>query len=201
MEQLPIVNHVNKFNMKKIILSIITLLCICMKAQTMSLSAYVGQIPNGAYLKDLDNTLPLFAGIWNSNFEGKQIILNISDKVENHPLKLLNNNYYSDVLFMRYTVKDSAGNQLATTMNRIITDANIISTFTSADKNSIAFDYKGEECGIGNGSIILTKIDDNHLKWQYRSMGGIVDPNRCPEYTPNIKSYIPRSLDLTFTKQ
>ncbi|MDE5490651.1 hypothetical protein [Elizabethkingia meningoseptica] len=187
--------------MKKIILSIITLLCICVKAQTISLSTYVEDIKSGMYFKDIENTLPLFTGKWAANYEGNMIVLNISDRIEKYPINLLDTNYDRDILFMRYTVNDSSGNQLATTMNKTITDANIISTFSSPDKTKVGFNYKGEECGIGNGSIILTKIDDNHLKWQYRSMGGIIDPNRCPEYSPNIKSYIPKILDLVFTRQ
>ncbi|OBS13307.1 hypothetical protein ATE49_14755 [Elizabethkingia miricola] len=186
---------------KNIIILTVFLSIFCIKAQTISISSYVGQIPNGAYLKDIDNTLPLFTGTWIANFEGKQVTLNISDKIENHPLKLLNTNYYSDVLFMRYTITDSNGNQLASTMNNAITTSNIISTYTSSDKNSVAFDYKGEECGIGEGYIVLKKIDSNHAKWEYHSTGGLIDPNQCPNYSDNIKSYIPRTLDLTFTKQ
>ncbi|KUY26367.1 hypothetical protein ATB96_06345 [Elizabethkingia ursingii] len=157
-------------------------------------------MPNGIYLKDIDNTLPLFTGIWTANFEGNQITLNISDRVEKY-LKKLSVNYYSDVLFIRYTIKDSNGNQVATTMNKAIVDANIISTYPSKDKKRIGFYYKGEACGIGNGLIGLTIIDETHISWEFRPLGGIIDPSNCSDYSPNIKSYIPRSLDLTFTKQ
>ncbi|MCT4011693.1 hypothetical protein HZQ24_04985 [Elizabethkingia anophelis] len=158
-------------------------------------------MPIGSYLKDIDNTLPLFTGTWTANFEGKQVILNISDKIENYPVQLATTNYYSDVLFMKYTVNDSNGNQLASTMNKTITNANIISTFTSSDKKRIGFVYKGEECGIGRGVIYISTIDANHMKWEYHSTGGLIDPKQCSNYSDNIKSYIPRTLDLTFTKQ
>ncbi|WP_260442106.1 DUF6705 family protein [Elizabethkingia anophelis] len=187
--------------MKKIIFLALFFLYMVAKSQTISIATYVGQIPNGAYLKDIDNTLPLFSGKWISNFEGKQIVLNISDKVENYPFKSLNNNYYRDVLFMRYTITDSNGNQLANTMNNEMATVNIISTFTSSDKNRVAFDYRGEECGIGEGYIIFQKIDNSHARWEYHSTGGLIDPKQCANYSPNIKSYIPRTLDLTFTKQ
>ncbi|OPC62763.1 DUF6705 family protein [Elizabethkingia anophelis] len=188
--------------MKKLILTIaIIFFGSYINAQTISLSNAPYKIPIGSYLKDIDNTLPLFTGTWTANFEGMQVILNISDKVENYPIQLATTNYYRDALFMRYTVKDASGNQLASTMNKTITNANIISTFTSPDKKRIGFYYYGEECGIGNGSIMLTRMDETHFKWEYNSLRDIIDPAQCANYSPNIKSYIPRTLDLTFTKQ
>ncbi|MCT3923214.1 hypothetical protein HZP94_08315 [Elizabethkingia anophelis] len=86
-------------------------------------------------------------------------------------------------------------------MNKPVTEANIVSDFTSPDRQKIGFDYRGEACGIGSGNIILTKIDDSHFKWNYRSVGGIMDLSQCPEYSENIKSYIYMTGDLTFTKQ
>ncbi|AIL44803.1 DUF6705 family protein [Elizabethkingia anophelis] len=188
--------------MKKLIFSIaIIFFGSYINAQTISLSQVPDQTPNGSYLKDIDNTLPLFTGTWTANFEGKQVTLNISDVIASHPRQILDTHYTSDVVFMRYSVKDANGNQLASTMNKTIANTNIISTFTSPDKNSVAFDYRGEECGIGEGFIILKKIDSNHIKWEYNSTGGLIDPTQCSDYSPNIKSYIPRTLDLTFTKQ
>ncbi|OPC37805.1 DUF6705 family protein [Elizabethkingia miricola] len=188
--------------MKKLILTIaIIFFGSYINAQTISLSNAPYKIPIGSYLKDIDNTLPLFTGTWTANFEGKQVILNISDKVENFPIQLATTNYYSDVLFMKYTINDSNNNQLVSTINKTLSDVNIISTFTSSDKKRIGFVYKGEACGIGRGLIYLTLIDATHIKWEYKSTGGIIDPNKCAGYSPDIKSYIPRSLDLIFTKQ
>ncbi|MDV3661066.1 hypothetical protein CMU70_11415 [Elizabethkingia anophelis] len=193
--------RVIKFNMKKTIFLTVLLISLCIKAQTISISSYVGKIPNGAYLKDMDNTLPLVQGTWVANFEEKQIILNISEKFEKFPVKLLGDNYFSDMLFMRYTIKDSNGNQIVTTMDKPTINANITSTFTSADRKRIGFIYDGEACGIGNGLISLTILDETHINWEYRPLGGIIDPNNCSEYSSDIKSYIPRTLNLTFTKQ
>ncbi|HFK5506007.1 DUF6705 family protein [Elizabethkingia anophelis] len=186
--------------MKKIIFLTVLLLSLYIQAQTISITDTPKKIPSGIYLKDMDNTLPLFSGMWVANFDGKQIILDISNRIDKY-LKELSVNYYSDVLFIRYTIKDSNGNQVATTMNKAIVDANIISTYPSKDKKRIGFYYKGETCGIGNGLIGLTIIDETHISWKFRPLGGIIDPSNCSDYSPNIKSYIPRSLDLTFTKQ
>ncbi|HFK5508155.1 DUF6705 family protein [Elizabethkingia anophelis] len=186
---------------KNITILIVFLSFFYIKSQTISLSNAPYRIPKGSYLKDIDNTLPLFSGTWTANFEGRQVILNIPDKVENYPIQLATTNYYSDVLFMKYSINDSNGNQLASTMNKAIADTNIVSTFTSSDKKRIGFVYKGEECGIGRGLVYINLIDATHIKWEYRSTGGLIDPAQCTNYSPNIKSYIPRTLDLIFTKQ
>ncbi|WP_260123177.1 DUF6705 family protein [Elizabethkingia anophelis] len=186
--------------MKKTIFLTIFIICLCTKAQTVAITDTPRKIPNGIYLKDIDNTLPLFTGTWVASFEGKQVSLNISNRFENYPIKVLNNSYTSDVLFMRYIINDSNNNQLATTMDRVITNANIISTYPSKDKKRIGFSYDGEGCGIGEGLITLTIIDESHIKWTFRPTGGIIDKSSCPN-ADNIKSYIPRTLDLTFTKQ
>ncbi|MDV2442542.1 hypothetical protein CMV00_01840 [Elizabethkingia anophelis] len=190
-----------KFNMKKFLTVIIILIALLAKAQTISLSNAPYEIPKGSYLKDIDNTLPLFTGSWSSDFEGNHVLLFITDKVENYPINLATTNYYSDVLLMKYTINDSDNNQLVSTINKTLSDVNIISTFTSSDKKRIGFVYKGEACGIGRGLIYLTLIDATHIKWEYKSTGGIIDPNKCSGYSPDIKSYIPRSSDLIFTKQ
>ncbi|OPC00740.1 hypothetical protein BAS10_00445 [Elizabethkingia meningoseptica] len=188
--------------MKKIILCLMFFLVGLSKAQTLPLSSSVNQIKEGVYLQDIDGILPLFTGTWVANFENNQIVLKL-DKVENYSVKFLNTNYTSDVLLLRYAIKDSQGKEVYSNLNKDLADKSVINSLvSSAPPNKlIGFIYKGEECGIGAGHIFLTYIDSTHIKWEYNSTGGIIDPNRCPEYTPNIKSYIPRSLDLTFTKQ
>ncbi|MCL1668891.1 hypothetical protein M2T82_12530 [Elizabethkingia ursingii] len=190
---------------KYIIISTVFLSLFCIKAQTLSLSSPIEKISNGVYLKDMDNTLPLFTGTWIANFEGKQITLYLN-KIERFSTKLKgisNIDYYSDVLFMKYMIKDSSGNQIISTANKTVNDMNIITSLTASPlpDRKIGFIYSGEECGIGRGLIFLTYIDSTHIKWEYNSTGGIIDPTQCTNYSPNIKSYIPRTLDLTFTKQ
>ncbi|MYY43882.1 DUF6705 family protein [Elizabethkingia anophelis] len=186
--------------MKKIIFLTVLLLSLYIQAQTISITDTPKKIPSGIYLKDMDNTLPLFSGMWVANFDGKQIILDISNRIDKY-LKELSVNYYSDVLFIRYAIKDSNGNQLTSTMDRAITNANIISTYPSKDRKRIGFYYRGEACGIGNGLIGLTIIDESHIKWEFSPLGGLIDTSQCSDYSPGIKSYIPRSSDLIFTKQ
>ncbi|KUY30952.1 DUF6705 family protein [Elizabethkingia ursingii] len=187
--------------MKNILLYSILLVGLC-KAQTLPLSSSIKQIKDGVYLKDMDNILPLFSGQWVANYNGDQITL-VLDKKENYSVKLLDTNYTSDVLLMRYAIKDSQGREIYSTINKDLADKSVINSVLSStppDK-MIGFIYKGEECGIGAGHIFLTQIDTTHIKWEYKSIGGIIDPNKCSGYSPDIKSYIPKAPDLIFTKQ
>ncbi|AQX09675.1 hypothetical protein [Elizabethkingia ursingii] len=188
--------------MKKILLYSIFLLLGLSKAQTLPLSSSIKQINNCVYLKDVDNILPLFSGQWTANYEGGQVILALDER-ENYPVKFLDINYTSDVLLMRYAIKDSQGKEIYSTLNKDLADKSVINSVVSSipPNKMIGFIYKGEECGIGAGHIFLTQIDATHIRWEYRSTGGLIDSAKCTNYSPNIKSYIPRTLDLTFIKQ
>ena len=61
----------NIFYLLLIIISSITY-----KAQTYPLRTYI-QLPSGAYLKDTNNELPTYEGIWKGAWDGKFIYLNI----------------------------------------------------------------------------------------------------------------------------
>ncbi|MCT3923213.1 hypothetical protein HZP94_08310 [Elizabethkingia anophelis] len=76
--------------MKKILFTyFIILLSIfsTIKAQAVSLSDVPESKWSWMYLKDIDNTLPQFTGIWKAQFEGNEITLDISDKVEKFPIR------------------------------------------------------------------------------------------------------------------
>ena len=64
----------NIFYLLLIIISSITY-----KAQTYPLRTYI-QLPSGAYLKDTNNELPTYEGIWKGAWDRKFIYLNINLK-------------------------------------------------------------------------------------------------------------------------
>ena len=51
--------------------------------------------------------------------------LNI-EKIEKHPLTVEKVNYYSDILFLRYSVKDSQGKEIFSNLHKTITDAGVL---------------------------------------------------------------------------
>ena len=185
-------------NMKKILFSAIFLLYLSINAQTVRL-AENQNINTGMYLKDMDNLLPKFEGEWIADYKDNEVILNI-EKVEKYPSKEENVNYYSDVLFLRYTIKDSQGKELYTNRHKSITDTGALKSSSASSINkSIGFEYNGEECNIGEGYITLTHKDPKHIAWEYISEDKPIDKSKCPNLK-NIKSFIPDAYELIFTK-
>ena len=184
--------------MKKILFSVVFLLYICVNAQTVSLAGN-NSINTGMYLKDLDNILSKFEGEWMADYKDNQVILSIK-KIEKHPLKVENANYYSDILFLRYTIKDSKGKEVYSNQNKSITDIGALKSSSVSENKSVSFEYGGEECNIGEGYITLTYKDPTHISWEYIAEGKPIDKNKCPN-VDNIKSYIPDAYELIFTKK
>ncbi|PRQ81640.1 hypothetical protein CMT60_00700 [Elizabethkingia anophelis] len=182
--------------MKKIIYLTFFLLGLLTKAQIAPLSSM--NITDGIYLKDLENILPKFVGEWVAKYEKNQVILNI-EKVEKYPSQVRNVKYDKDILLLRYTVKDSRGKDIFSTLNKDTSDVSVLKT-SSVSSKSVSFWYRGEECRVGEGYITLTFKDSTHISWEYISADKPIDKTKCPD-ADNIKSYIPKAYDLNFTKK
>ncbi|MEY8758885.1 DUF6705 family protein [Chryseobacterium tongliaoense] len=182
-----------------ILLSITTLSSLSCKAQMLPLNTALTDIPNNAYKKDLNNELPLYVGIYKASFQGKEITLYIT-KVENVLQKSSLKNYYSDVLDIKYIVKNSSGTVLQDTKNNSNPLINLFSIKPRPDINSIIFFYSGTNCRVGWGEIILKKINSTQISWEYRPNDIILDNSKCPNGT-DINIYLPETKDLIFTKQ
>lgn len=57
--------------MKKLFLIIITVLSFSCKAQEYPLNTNPSEIPNNAYLKDMNNELDKYVGLWKGTWNGK----------------------------------------------------------------------------------------------------------------------------------
>ncbi|MCT3728150.1 hypothetical protein HZP71_11695 [Elizabethkingia anophelis] len=187
--------------MKRIIFLTIFLLGIYFNAQVVSLTSATN-LSTGMYLKDLDNILSPFVGEWTAKYEKNQVILRI-EKVEKFffEYKEQKLSYHMDILFLRYTIKDSSGKEIFSTLNKKVTDDDALLS-DSASPNIVGFLYsgEGEGCHVGKGMIHLTYKNPTHMSWEYISDDEPIDKSKCPS-TDNIKSYIPKSYELIFTKQ
>ncbi|MGN7758362.1 DUF6705 family protein [Chryseobacterium sp. 22532] len=173
----------------------------CKAQQTYPLNTDFEEIPQGSYLKDLNNELTSYTGEYKANFQGNEILLFIS----NETMKFFKSlNIYQDVLSVRYIVKNSAGNILQNTQNMIFEPNQLRHTIyshgTYPSKNIVWFNYGGTNCKVGWGSIELKKINSTQISWEYRPNDIILDDSRCPPGT-DINIYLPETKDLIFTKQ
>ena len=184
--------------MKSLFFIVSLMLSFSLKAQILPLNTYYTEIKSGSYLKDLDNILPRYIGTWRANYNGTSIYLTI-DNVTKHPSKFGNIGFYNDVLFVRYVIKNSNGVIIQSTLNKIITEANIKSIIPRPD-NTIAFTYSGGDCGVGSGRIYIEYVDKTRIKWSYYPESSLIIAGECPQGS-DLKVYLPKAEDLIFTKQ
>ncbi|MBA5247508.1 hypothetical protein H1R16_04450 [Marnyiella aurantia] len=185
--------------MKKLLYLALFLICIACKAQTVAFNTSLDDIPDGAYVKDLNNELDPFIGEYKVTYEGRETTLFIS-KVSQKPIAYGNKNYFQDVLIVKFIVKNFSGTVLQDTQN-IATTTNEIESITFIPQiQSLGFSYSGNNCSIGNGLIYMKKISPTQISWTYNPQTTAIDDVSCP---PNVdkKIYLPDTKDLIFTKQ
>nr|WP_314495158.1 DUF6705 family protein [uncultured Chryseobacterium sp.] len=186
-------------NIKYLILFVISI--SCKAQQTYPLNTDFEEIPQGSYIKDLNNELSPYVGEYKAYFQGNEIKLFINKETMRFFKSL---NIYQDALSIRYIVKNSAGNILQDTQSMIFQPNQLLHTIysrgTYPSKGIVWFNYGGTNCGVGFGGIELKKISSTQISWEYRPNDIILDYTKCPQGT-NINIYLPETKDLIFTKQ
>jgi len=172
------------------------------KAQQLPLNTWMENTPNNAHLKDLGNELAPYAGIYKANYKGNEITLFIT-KDEDKLIKYPDQQFYKDVLTIRYIVKNSSGTVLQNTKDMNLNDQtrfNILSMGTMPELGKVAFGYDGTNCGVGWGQIELKKLNDMQISWDYYPNNRIISDATCPPGT-DTTVYLPHTKGLVFTKQ
>ncbi|WP_336963871.1 hypothetical protein [Chryseobacterium contaminans] len=175
----------------------------CHAQQTYPLLTSVNNVPNMSHLKDTNNELQSFVGIYSSVYNGVQIILYITkenDKLFNTKGKQI----YRDVLSVKYIAKDSSGAILQDTKNMGLPDNSlkytIYSLWVTENGNKAELIYNGTNCNVGSGEIKLKKINSTQISWEYRPNDIVTTASKCHP-TLDTKIYLPETKDLIFTKQ
>ncbi|WET47660.1 hypothetical protein PYS58_13840 [Chryseobacterium indologenes] len=175
----------------------------CRAQQIYPLKTDYTEVPQNSYLKDSNNELDSFIGIWKGSFKGNLITLFVTKETQ----RLFNENqnkYYKDILSIKYVVKNSSGIVLQNTQDMNFEPNQLTHTIYSQwpenNGNSLLLYYGGTNCSVGWGSIILKRLNSSQISWEYRPNDIILDSKRCPPGT-DINIYLPETKDLIFTKQ
>lgn len=171
---------------------------ISYKAQILPLNTGLLNIPQNAHVKDLNNELTPYIGVYKANFQDNEITLFIT-KEEDKLLNYGNQKFYRDALVVKYIVKNSTGTILQDTKNNNNSKIYIYSSKIKS-QNSVRFIYSGTNCRVGWGDIYLKKLNATQISWEYRPDDIILDSKRCSPGT-DINIYLPETKDLIFTKQ
>ncbi len=87
--------------------------------QILPLNTPFSSIPNGAFVKDINNELNPYIGTYKANFNGNEITLFIT-KQENKLEETGQKNYHADVLLIKYIIKNYSGIILQDTQQQYI---------------------------------------------------------------------------------
>jgi hypothetical protein len=138
-------------NIKYLILLVISI--SCKAQQSYPLKTDYDNIPNYSYLKDLNNELSPYIGIYKTSFQGKEIILYIT-KEENKLVNRIDKNFYRDLLSIKYIIKNSSGNILQNTQDMTFQPNQVRYTIysmrTRPNLGDVTFIYGGTNCSVGN---------------------------------------------------
>ncbi len=150
--------------MKKIILlGCILIIAISCKAQIIvpvekSLDYRIAGngIPEGTYLKDVNNLLSKYVGTWKGDYAGKNYTFYIT-KYTYKPFKVT-----YDLLLTRYLITSSNGTILEDTRSASNTDTYVIKgDYFSKDLASYASNYFGKNSQCGNKGLVFIRIKNN----------------------------------------
>lgn len=192
--------------MKKYIQSIpffVLLLSACKAQNTFPMNTFPA--PNGSYIKDFDNELNPYIGIWNTDFNGKRITITITKELKKRFKQPdLTSNHFRDALIIKYSVDEifKSGSTLHIADNFDATSDesnNFIASFAVIEIG-VKFYYTGTNCGVGYGEIILKQKSSNQFNWSFHPVSTIITTENCPPNS-DVKIHLPVTDKLIFTKQ
>jgi hypothetical protein len=161
-------------------------------------------VPNGSYVKDLNNELDPYVGTWIANYNGKKITLYLTKEI-NRSFKQpdLVSTYFSDALIIKYSIDDfSSGLALHVADNFSSTDETSKDFISSFAVRSIGVKsyYTGTNCGVGYGEIILKLLNATQFNWRFQPWSSTLTTENCPG-NPDLTVHLPITNTLVFTKQ
>ncbi|WP_299178863.1 DUF6705 family protein [uncultured Chryseobacterium sp.] len=150
--------------MKNIFLSILIITFVSCKAQTYPLRTFT-ELPENSYLKDTNNELPAYEGVWKGQWNNKIIYVTIN-KVTNKFNETFKN--YSDRLIARFKVTDLNGLILFDNTNLSDYEVKIegIKFKKSDDKYTLV--YVDRDLCMRSGTILINFTDTTKTKLQWK---------------------------------
>ncbi|WP_431610574.1 DUF6705 family protein [Chryseobacterium sp. 'Rf worker isolate 10'] len=181
--------------MKNFFLFILLSITISCSAQVYPLRTFT-DIPENSYLKDTNNELPNYEGIWKGIWENKTILITFK-KINNKYDNILKRN--RDYLIGKFKVIDSNnGNVLFDNTTLPDEQAKIQGTrFRKEDDRYSLFYIDKDLCGAtGSIRINFTDASKTKLNWQYFYRNEIISSS-CQYYNTSIPQALPKEIVLT----
>ncbi|KNB62984.1 DUF6705 family protein [Chryseobacterium sp. Hurlbut01] len=183
--------------MKNILLSLLIGITVSCNAQIYPLRTYQ-EIPENSYLKDTNNELPTYEGVWTATWNNKIIYVTLKKITYKYESYLKE---YRDVLIGKFKVTDSNGVILFDNTNLSDNESKIVGTFFRKSDNKYYLVYSDKDlCGrSGNILINFTDATKTKLQWQYSQDENFIEPD-CFYYNYAPQDYpqpLPKNIVLT----
>lgn len=149
-----------------IALFILSLSCKAQYNNIVPLENYYSYVENnsitdGTYLKDVNNVLNKYVGTWKGEFDGKEYTL----KVNKSSRTTTSGKMKEDLIYIRYTIKDSNGNIIKKTIGDSNSSALRGNLFEKDNPDIYSLLYWGkddQEIKCGNiGDMFIQTLDNN----------------------------------------
>lgn len=187
--------------MKQILL-IFMLFSFSCKSQEYPLNTSLDNLPNNAYLKDTNNDLNKYIGLWRGNWNGKTLFLDLR-KVKYHYIG--NQSYYEDKIFGERKVIGANGSVEIDRIANFDFESPEFRGIGTSLKNGnwkrLYFNLKNM-CGK-KATLDIISFTDNQMTLHFEYLPSITDPN-C-QHNAYVDQYgdfpINFPKDITLTKQ
>ena len=189
---------INTSAMKNILMTLIVCNTIFISAQTIPVEGYVDykyDIPDGAYIKDVNNVLDKFVGTWTGTYDQK----NYSFFVTKVKMYFDYVKFTEDILLMRYTITDAGGNTIEDT-TKLPDDHELVIEGQYMDEGGkYVLDYIGREffCGQGGDVLIGMMEGSNNTQMFLTVFGSETWPSCTTGYAEPLLPYKKNYVVLT----
>jgi len=189
--------QLNKIIMKKILIitAIHSIFLSC--AQIYQLNTNT-DVPSNAYIKDVNNELVPYEGIWKGTWDNKTFSVEFK-RIKKYLDHKENNPYHKDVLIGKFRVTDSNNLVLFDNMYLSDNETKIEGTrfLLQPSKRYTLFFLDSDICNIsGDIFISFTNLINTQLSWKFMDTTDIITPN-CPYYNANpFPQPLPKNIIL-----
>ncbi|TYC08418.1 hypothetical protein ES677_14515 [Bizionia gelidisalsuginis] len=154
-------------------------------------------IPDGAYLKDVNNLFNDYLGVWQGTVNNEAIEFLIYKVVYNSSIRPLT----IDKLYIKYKITEANGNVVIETSSLQNEDGLIIKgNYFGHDDSYYVLDYSGEHYSCGQMGTIFVKLINNNtqIRVHYNPNTDSLDVNNCPNGESVSQVLVP---EFILTKQ
>ncbi|WP_299178861.1 DUF6705 family protein [uncultured Chryseobacterium sp.] len=183
--------------MRNIFLFILLIFFVSCKAQTYPLRTFT-ELPENSYLKDTNNELPAYEGVWKGTWNNKTIYVTFQ-KVTNIYKSSLKQ--YRDILIARFKVTDLNGLILFDNTNLSNDEVKIKGGKFRKTDDKYSLIYVDRDLCMRSGKIFINFTDatKTKLQWSYSQDENFIESD-CFYYNYAPQDYpqpLPRNIILT----